>query len=75
MRLHTQGVSRRQIAQQMGMGRQTVRRYVNHGAFPEIAQRSQMPSILDRCEPYLIDRWQAGCHNGLQLCREMLAQG
>ena len=28
-RLHTQGVSVRQIAQQIGMGRQTVRRYLN----------------------------------------------
>jgi transposase len=75
VRLHDQGVSVRQIAHQMGIGRQTVRRYLHHGAFPEIAQRRQMPGILDRFEPYLLDRWQAGCHNGLQLYREIHAQG
>ena len=75
MRLHEQGVSVRQIAQQMGMGRQTVRRYLNQGAFPEITQRRKMPSILDRWEPYLLQRWQAGCHNALQLYREIHEQG
>ncbi|MGV0977166.1 MAG: ISL3 family transposase [Azonexus sp.] len=75
MRLHAQGVSVRQIAQQMGMGRQTVRRYLNHGAFPEIVQRRKMPSILDRWEPYLLERWQAGCHNALRLYREIHEQG
>ena len=75
MRLHEAGVSVRQIAQQMGMGRQTVRRYLNHGAFPEITQRRKLPSILDRWEPYLLERWQAGCHNALQLYREIHTQG
>jgi len=74
-RLHAQGVSVRQIAQHMGMGRQTVRRYLNHGAFPEIVQRRKLPSILDRWEPYLLARWQAGCHNALRLYREIHEQG
>ena len=75
MRHHGQGISVRQIAQQMGMGRQTVRRYLNHGALPEIAQRRKRPSILDRFEPYLLERWQVGCHNALQLYREIHKQG
>jgi transposase len=75
MRLHAEGVSVRQIAQHMGMGRQTVRRYLNHGAFPEITRRRKLPSILDRWEPYLLERWQAGCHNALQLYREIREQG
>lgn len=58
-------MSVRQIAQQLGMGRQTVRRYLNHGAFPRITQRRKLPSILDRREPYLLERWQAGCRNAL----------
>lgn len=73
--LHEQGVGLRAIARQMGMGRQTVRRYVNRNAFPEIAQRRHTPSILDRFEPYLVERWLAGCHNGLQLYREILGRG
>ena len=75
VRLHEEGVSVRQIAQQMGMGRQTVRRHLNHGAFPEIAQRRKMHSILDRWEAYLLERWQSGCHNALQLYREIYEQG
>jgi transposase len=64
-------VSVRQIAQQMGMGRQTVRRYLHHGAFPEITQRRKRPSILEHWEPYLLARWQADCHTALQLYREI----
>jgi transposase len=73
--LHQAGVSVRRIAQQMGMGRQTIRRYLHHGAFPEITQRRKSPSLLDCWEPYLLERWQAGCHNALQLYREIHAQG
>ncbi len=73
--LHQQRVSLREIAQQLGDGRKTVRLYVNHGAFPGSAQRRRMPSILDRFQPYLIDRWRAGCHNGLQLYREITGRG
>ena len=36
---------------------------------------SQSPSILDRWEPYLFERWRAGCHNALQLYREIHEQG
>jgi transposase len=74
-RLHAEGMSVRQIAQHMGMGRQTVRRYLNHGAFPEITQRRKLPSIRDRWEPYLLARWPAGCQNALQLYREIHEQG
>jgi transposase len=48
---------------------------LNHGAFPEITQRRKLPSIRDRWEPYLLVRWQAGCHNALQLYREIHEQG
>ena len=74
-RLQEQGVSLRQIAQQVGLGRRTVRCYLDRSTFPEIVQRRQMPSILDHWEPYLLQRWQGGCHNALQLFREMHARG
>jgi transposase len=73
MRLHDEGVSVRQIAQQLGMGRQTVRRQLNHGALPEIAQRCKMHSILDRWAAYLLTRWQSGCHNYQRMCKIGLA--
>ena len=61
----------RSIAEQMGIGRHTIRRYLATGTFPEITQRRQTPSILDPFEPYLRQRWQAGCHNAMQLYREI----
>jgi transposase len=73
--LRAQGVSIRSMAEQMGMGRQTVRRYLTTGTFPEISPRRRMPSILDKFEPYLLQRWQAGCHNATQLYREIRTQG
>jgi transposase len=73
--LRQQGTSLRAIAEQMGMGRHTVRRYLATGTFPEIAQRRQMPSILDKFEPYLRQRWQEGCHNAMRLYREIRDQG
>lgn len=73
--LHNQGVSIRTIAQQMGVSRRMVRRYVASSAFPEIAKRRAAPSILDRFEPYLRQRWDEGCHNAQQLFREIHAEG
>jgi hypothetical protein len=49
--LSEQGMSLRGIAQQMGIGRQTVRRFLAAGAFPEITPRGPTPSILDKLEP------------------------
>jgi transposase len=75
MELRQQGMSLRGIAQQMGVGRHTVRRYVAADGFPEIAQRRPMHSLLDRFESYLRQRWDSGCHNATQLYREIQAQG
>lgn len=74
-RLHAQGLSHRAIAQQLQIGKGTVRRYLNATTFPEIARRRKAPSILDPFVPYLAERWQAGCHNGVQLWREIRGQG
>jgi transposase len=74
-RLHAQGVSQRMIARQLRIGKGTVRRYLNASTFPEVARRRKAPSILDPFVPYLTKRWQAGCHNGVQLWREIRGQG
>ena len=73
--LRKQGTSIRSIAEQMGIGRHTVRRYLAIGTFPEIAQRRQMPSMLAKFESYLRQRWQEGCHNAMRLYREICGQG
>jgi len=73
--LHQQGISKRQIALQLGLARATVIRYLNHGAFPEIAQHKARPTSLDPYKPYLLQRWKEGCQNGIQLFREIKEQG
>ncbi len=75
IQLHEQGLSIHSIARQIGIARRTVRRYIEAGAFPEIAQRGHMPSILDPFEPYMRQRWHEGCHNASQLYREIHYQG
>jgi transposase len=75
MSLHDEGMKIRAIARELGMGRATVRRYVKAGGFPEMAKRRKRSSILDPYVPYLERRWAEGCHNGLQLYREIRKQG
>jgi hypothetical protein len=31
--------------------------------------------LLDSYKAYLRERWNAGCHNALELCREIQSQG
>ncbi len=75
--LHKRGLSLRQIARTLGLGRVTVRRFVHAGAFPERAAgaRGHRPSALDPHEGYLRGRWDAGCQNAAELCRELRGRG
>jgi transposase len=73
--LHQQGFGIREIARLMQIDRVTVRKYIQAGEFPEIAQRRKIPSKLDPHSQFLEERWDAGCHNRLQLWREIRKQG
>ena len=73
--LHEAGKGVRMIARELLMNRQTVRRYLLTGAFPERASRPALPSKLSPYTPYLAERWTAGATNGRQLWREIQAQG
>jgi transposase len=75
MDLHQQGMKIRSIAHQLGMGRATVRHYIKAGGFPEMGTHRRRPTILDSYLSYLQERWSEGCHNGLQLYREIQKQG
>jgi transposase len=79
--LQAQGVSLRQIARDLGLARQTVRRLA---ATPEPPrnQRVRPPRPGGLNSPtlapfvgYLQDRWRDGCMNASQLYREIAAQG
>jgi transposase len=73
--LHDAGKGVRTIARELSMNRQTIRRCVVAGKFPERASRPAVPSKLDPYTPYLEERWSVGETNGRQLWREIQAQG
>jgi transposase len=73
--LHQEGLSQRMIARHLHVSRKLVRRSLTAGAFPERAPTGRRQSKLDPYLPYLRKRWEEGCHNGLQLARELQSQG
>jgi len=73
--LQEQGISIRGIARQLGITRSTVYRYLRleEGAATERTHCSH--SMLDAYLPYLCERFEQGCHNGVQLWREIKEKG
>ena len=65
------------IAQQVGLDRKTVRKFIQATTFPEYQPRRRVRygRKLDPYQPYLIQRWQEGCCNARQLWRELQHQG
>jgi len=72
------GRSARVIAAELGLSRNTVRRFAR-AADPEellVADGTgRRPSILDCYEPYLRERWNSGATNATLLWREIRARG
>ena len=73
--LHQAGTLQQEIARRLGMGRATVRRYLQAGAFPERAPYPRLEGKRDRYMTYLTERWAAGETNGRQLWQELQARG
>jgi transposase len=72
--LHQQGWSVRRIAQHLHLHRRTVTRYVCASELP----RRVLPQATSSVTPYqgyLLERWQAGCQQGMQLWSELQARG
>jgi transposase len=64
------------IAQQVGLSRRTVQRYLQSPTFPERQPRHDRDrSILDPYKPVLLSGWHHGCRNGMHLFRMIKAQG
>jgi hypothetical protein len=75
--LVAQRVSHREIARRLGLSRDTVARFAQAEAFPELATPATYPrrSLLDPFKAYVRQRCQQGCWNGSQLYAEIRAQG
>jgi transposase len=73
--LHRQGIRVHQIARTLGIGRNTVRRFLRAEGFPERQPRRPGRTSLTPYEPYLRERWEAGCRSIAVLWREVRARG
>lgn len=73
--LHRRGASIRAIARTLRLSRNTVTKYVRAEVFPERRVSSRRASIVEPFAEYLAGRWAEGCHNALQLWREVRARG
>ncbi|MDQ5854028.1 MAG: ISL3 family transposase, partial [Chloroflexota bacterium] len=73
--LRDQGLDQPTIARLVGISARTVSRWLAGDGFPERKPRSGEASCLDPYKPVLLERWQAGCHNGTHLWRMIQAQG
>jgi transposase len=74
-RLQAEGKAIIQIARELKLSRQTVRKYMASERFPEHARPRQQPSILDPYVDILQTQWDAGCHDNRQLLAAIQAKG
>jgi transposase len=75
--LVAQGKGIKPIMRELGLAKETVRRFVRAGSVEELlaTPRAGRPSILDQFKPYLHQRWNDGHTSASQLFRELRQQG
>jgi hypothetical protein len=73
-RLQAQGWSQKAIAAHLDCHPKTIHRYLQR-ALPLPARGGARASKLELYKPYLLERWNAGCHNANQLLREIEPRG
>ena len=75
LELREQGLTTAAIGPQIGISGRTVQRWLANSSFPEARRRRRRPSLIDPYERYVLHWWHEGNHNGLQLYRDLRAQG
>ncbi|GAC1642252.1 MAG: hypothetical protein NVS4B9_34490 [Ktedonobacteraceae bacterium] len=75
--LFEQGLSQRAIARKLKLSRATVGKFVQAQEYPEMhhPKRGARRSRLDPYKLYILQRWQQGCRNSVQLHDEITARG
>jgi transposase len=72
--LHAQDWSQKDSAAHLHCHPKTIHRYLNR-ALPLLTRRGARTSKLTPFKPFLLERWNAGCHNASQLLREIEPRG
>ena len=74
--LRAQGWKQTTIAQHLGLGERTIRRYLSSPSFPERRERQDRGhSRLDPHKAYVLKRWNDGCRQGKVLLQELRERG
>jgi transposase len=74
--LHRQGCTATAIAPQVGLSLRTIQRDLRSATFAGRRRRSDLgASVLNRYKPYLLERWNAGCHTAMRLLRDLRQRG
>jgi transposase len=75
--LFEQGLSQRAIARKLKLSRKTVGKFIRTEQYPERYQftAGARRSLLDPYKGYLLQRWQQGCRNSVQIYDEITARG
>jgi len=74
--LHEGGMSLRKIGEELGLARNTVRKYFRQPPEPPLpTPRPLRASKLDRYEDYILTRLSQGCRNAAQIHREITEMG
>ena len=74
-RLYLAKADLRDICRRLGISARTVYRYKDLTEPPPRRTYKRRASVLDPYVPYLLKRWNEGCHNGKRLYREIREQG
>jgi transposase len=74
-RLYLAGADLRDICRQLGISARTVYRYKDLQEPPPRPAYMRRASVLDPYVPYLLRRWNEGCHNAKRLYREIRERG
>ena len=74
-RLYLAGADLRHICKRLGISARTVYRYKDLTEPPPRRAYKRKKSVLDPYVPYLVRRWNEGCHNGKKLYREIRERG
>src|SRR5258708_18823913 len=75
MALQEQWMKSIEIADHMGMAPRTVREWLDRGDIPYSGSRKPRTRLIDPYKTSLLERWQQGCHQGVQLERELRTKG